>query len=195
MSGDEEPLARFRGVRPRVTWALWLIFVGANIGDVLWRGRDRAGVLVLLVLLAISLLLWLVDVRPQVLAFRDRLAIRGGFRDVDIPWQEISDLERGPSLVVHTPAGKFRSPSVSARLGDIFRSSRPRNRGPQPGQSTRLADPKRTVVDFAADELEELQRRNRQSSADGPVRVVWRWLEIAALSLVVVAIVVLGVTA
>ena len=194
MSRVEEPEARFRGLRPRVTWALWLVFVGANIGDVLWRGRDRAGVLVLLVLLAISLLLWLVDVRPQVLAFRDRLAIRGGFRDVDIPWREISDLERGPSLVVHTPAGRFRSPAVSARLGDIFRTSRPRNRGPQPGQSTRLTDPKRTVVDYAADELERLRQHNLRSSADGPVRVVWRRLEIATLCVVIVAIVVVGVT-
>jgi hypothetical protein len=185
---DDQLLARFRDSRPRVTWGIWLVFVAANLVDVLWRGRDKAGLVLTLILLLVSLLIWQFDVRPQVLAFRDRLEIRGGYRDITVPWQAITEFERGPSLVFHTSAGKFRSPAIAAKLGELYRAARPaglvRTPVTMPAQ-----EPKRTVVDYAADELETLHQRLRAVSAPRPVRITWRTKELAALAAVVIALV------
>jgi hypothetical protein len=185
---DDQLLARFRDSRPRVTWGIWLVFVGANLVDVLWRGRDQAGLVLTLILLLVSLLIWQFDVRPQVLAFRDRLEIRGGYRDIRMPWQEITDFERGPSLVFHTAAGKFRSPAIAAKLGELYRLARPAGLVRTPATAP-VQEPKRTVVDYAADELETLHQRLRAVSAPGPVRITWRTKELAALAAVIIALV------
>jgi hypothetical protein len=189
---DDEPLVRFRDNRPRVTWPIWLVFVGANIGDVLWRGRDRAGFILTLVLLAVSLLIWQMDVRPQVSAFRDRLEIRGGYRDITIPWSAVTEFQRGPSLVVHTSHDAFRSPAIAAKLGELFRVARPRGLDRTP--TDRLGKPKRTVVDFADHELESLHQALYPASSPGPVRVVRRWIELFLLAavLVVLAFLIVG---
>jgi hypothetical protein len=163
------------------------VFVAANLADVLWRGRDKAGLILTLILALVSLLIWQFDVRPQVLAFRDRLEIRGGYRDIVIPWHELTELERGPSLVFHTPVGRFRSPAIAAKLGELYRGIRPAGlvRSPATVPAREL---KRTVVDYAADELETLHQRLRAVSAPGPVRITWRNKELAALAAVIVAL-------
>ena len=143
----------------------------------------------MLILLAVTLLIWQLDVRPQVLAFRDRLEIRGGYRDIRIPWGAIEEFERGPSLLVHTSAGAFRSPAIAAKLGELFRVARPRGlaRTPAGGRTTQ---PRRTIVDYAANELESMHYRLALTSASGPVRVAWRFPELAALAVVLVVLVV-----
>jgi hypothetical protein len=181
---DIQVLARFRDSRPRVTWIIWLVFVAANLADVLWRGRDKAGLILTLILLAVSLLIWQLDVRPQVLAFRDRLEIRGGYRDIVIPWGEITEFEAGPSLVVHTSAGAFRSPAIAAKLGELYRVARP-----GAPRTDRVRTPKRTVVDYAANELESMHYRLAPASAPGPVRITWRFAELAALAVALIALV------
>ncbi len=139
-----------------MTGVLWLAFVAFNVVDVMGRGGDRTGVILVIVLLIITALLWVLDVRPQLSAHPPGIRLRGGFRDVWVPWRQIEDLEAKDVLIVHTPFGSYRSPAVSARIGDMFR---PWQRGSAAAAATRSASPRRNPVTYAVSELTRLRGR------------------------------------
>ncbi len=183
----DKPLAVFRSTRARVTWVLWLAFVAFNIGDVVVRSRDRTGLVVVLILLILTALLWQLDRRPRVTAHPAGVRLRGGFRDVWVPWRQIEDMDARDVLVIHTPFGSYRSPAVAARLGDMFRIWQ---RGAAANAATLSVNPRRTPVTFAVAELTRLRGEHLPTSDQGRPVVTVRWVEIGVIVVLLVALVV-----
>lgn len=180
------PITRFRSSRGRLLGWGWLVFAAVNLVDLGLRGGNATTAAYAAGLVAVSVGVWAWLLRPQVLAWPDRLLLRGALRDVTLPWGRVSAIDASHCLRVHAGERTFRSYVVSSGVRAQRRSWK--QQGPTGGSASRQDTAAtllgRTEVDYVAEELTRLRERySRQSPPQEEMRVQTRWAEVAALGL------------
>jgi hypothetical protein len=95
----------FRLPAPVVVWWIWVVFVTANVIDLAFTGRDWYSVLVLAVLAVITGLMYVMALRPRVIADEHGITVRNPLRDHWVPWGSVSAVAVGESVLVRCAPG------------------------------------------------------------------------------------------
>jgi hypothetical protein len=119
LTGDREV---FRLAPPVVFWWVWVAFVVANLADFAIEGTPSARftTVVMAILVTVTGLVYVLALRPKVIASETGITVVNPFRDHRIPWGMVQAVDTGDWVRVHyAPAdgaqdGKARS-SASAR--------------------------------------------------------------------------------
>ena len=112
----------FRLVPPLVFWWVWVSFAVANLVDFAIQGTPSArfAIVVTAILVTVTGLVYVLALRPKVIASETGVTVVNPFRDHQIPWGIIQAVDTGDWVRVHWAAaggaqgGKARS-SASAR--------------------------------------------------------------------------------
>lgn len=165
----------FRSSFGRAMAYIWFAFAAFNVVDVLRRGEGQSARVALAILFAVSVLAYVVGLRPRVEAGTDRLTIRNPLRDIVVPWSAITRVDATDALRVHAGERVHRAYAVSASNRARTRALRKPARGTQGGPVTAPVEQDmvgRTNADFVVDELRQIWVRQR-SAANGEPRVSW----------------------
>lgn len=169
-----------------VGW-VWLAIAAVNLVDLAVRGRDRASAVAAAVLVLTCGLVYALCLRPRVTAGETALHVHNPFRTTRLPWDEITEIDSGRVLTVSYEGGRVGSwaVQVSGRAAARAKKAKPDPGLPQ-GLAAQAAG--RTVVDFAAERLNEVRAR---SHGGGEVAVTWAWPALLAVLAPLAALVVL----
>lgn len=119
LTGDREV---FRLAPPVVFWWVWLAFVVANLADSAIEGTPSARftTVVMAILVTVTGFVYVLALRPKVIASDTGITVVNPFRDHRIPWGMVQAVDTGDWVRVHYASadgaqdGKARS-SASAR--------------------------------------------------------------------------------
>lgn len=182
----------FRSAFWRAVGGGWAAFVAFNIWDVGRRDWPANGVVALLILGAISVIVYAVGWRPAVIGENAGVEVRNPARTIHLPWNKITDIDATDALRVHVDDTIYRSWAVS-RGGAMANAVRGSGRKPTgvPGiEANALSElARRSPADYAAATLVDTWRQVRTRSK-GEVRVTWAWPEAIVFLAFVVAVVV-----
>jgi Bacterial PH domain len=98
----------FRLAPPVVFWWVWLAFAVANLADFAVQGTPSAryAVVVTAILVAVTGLVYVLALRPKVIASETGITVVNPFRDHRIPWRMVQAVDTGDWVRVHyAPAG------------------------------------------------------------------------------------------
>jgi hypothetical protein len=98
----------FRLAPPLVFWWVWVAFAVANLVDFAIQGTPSARftIVVTLILVTITGLVYVLALRPKVIASETGITVVNPFRDHQIPWGTVQAVDTGDWVRVHvTPAG------------------------------------------------------------------------------------------
>jgi len=171
---------------------VWAAFLAFNIWDVAQRSWPASGVVALLSLGVLSVLVFVVSVRPAVIADADGVEVRNPLRAIHVPWNKVTDIDSTDALRVHTDSAVYRSWAVSrgGAMSSVLRGFGSKAAGGTGLPADELAElARRSPADYAAATLTPLWREARKRSS-GPVRVTWAWPEALVLVAFVIALVV-----
>lgn len=177
----------FRSTAGRfLAWA-WFVFAGLNFVDLAIRGRDRESLIAAAVLLLGCGLAYTFGLRPRVTADEQAMAVVNPLRTTTLPWSEVKKLETGRTLTVTHAGGQTTSFALQSSARAKARAARKK---PDPNLPPEVAAKihGRTPVDFAVDELKEMQKNGK---GHGQMSVTWSWPGIAAVAAPLVVLVVL----
>ncbi|MCI0687237.1 MAG: PH domain-containing protein, partial [Sporichthyaceae bacterium] len=160
MSNGNSQRIRYRSLPALVGGAVVILFGVVLLGDSIIRGSGRSASLSALGLLAGIGLVYLVSVRPAVIAKDDVLLIRNPLQDVEVPWSSIEelriryqlDVEAGDGQVAHAWAVPG---SRSSRQRDLRRQLRVYDADLKMGLSTKEDPLPRRGTGYAERVLEE----------------------------------------
>lgn len=170
----------------------WAAFVLFNVWDVGRRGWPSGGVVALLVVGAISVVVYGLGWRPAVIADTAGVQMRNPARTIHLPWNAITDIDATDALRVHVGPTVYRAWAVSrgGAMSSVLRGSGRKPSGAPGIESDALAAlARQSPADYAAATLSDSWRQARHQSRGG-VRVAWAWPEAVALLAFVVAVVV-----
>jgi hypothetical protein len=112
----------FRLAPPLVFWWIWVAFAVANLADFAIQGTPSARftTVVTTILVTVTGLVYVLALRPKVIASETGITVVNPFREHQIPWGLVQTVDTGDWVRVHhapageAPGGKARS-SASAR--------------------------------------------------------------------------------
>lgn len=180
---DEEPLL----LRARTTTAQrvvaygWFVLAGLAVVDTLVRGQLARGLLVVAAVVLVSVVTWVVSVRPELRAGRHGLVVRNPLRDVVVPWAALCDVDARDTVRLHTGGLVVRVWAVQAGNRTRARAFRPaRRRALRAGDRVEVGPDVeagvygRSPADYVAGQVRDLwtAHRDRPGGA-GAVRVHW----------------------
>jgi hypothetical protein len=169
-----EELERFPASAGRWFGVGVIAVAGVLAVDEARQGIDANGALGLAVLLAATVCIYMVMVRPQAIAYAAGLRIKRLASDVDVPWSRIERAERRQTLridtdngVVHCAAAPMSARAMLISGGKWVDRSRER--------------------DSMADRIMEYSiARGEDPAAQAPVSTRWAWPEISLLGIAAV---------
>jgi hypothetical protein len=173
----------------RTVAVLWAAFVVFNVWDVGRRGWPHSGVVALLVVGAITVVVYAIGWRPAVVADANGMEVRNPLRTIHLPWNAITDIDATDALRVHVGDQIFRAWAVG-RGGAAASALRGMGRKPTgaPGiEANALRElARQSPADYAAATLTDLWRQTRNRTT-GNLRITWAWPEAAVLVVLVLA--------
>ncbi|MGH3297381.1 MAG: PH domain-containing protein [Trebonia sp.] len=103
----------FRLAPPVVFWWIWLAFAVANLADFAIQGTPSARftIVVTAILVTVSGLVYVLALRPKVIAGETGITVVNPFRDHQIPWGIVQAVDAGDWVRVHY------APAVGAQAG------------------------------------------------------------------------------
>lgn len=135
--------------------------------------------------LLVCLLTWLVLLRPRVGTRGDELLLRGIVSTIVVPLASIESISIRQVLAVWAGGRRYVSPAVGHTLREINRQRRAGGQVEEiPVEQSKYADHVYALI------FERSREARRDGAAMGPVRREWAWLEIAGLTVLVLAFVV-----
>ncbi len=186
------PRQVFRSGFWRAVAVAWSAFVLFNVWDTARRGFPDNGVVALLILGAITVIVYIVGWRPAVVADGQGVKIRNPARTIHLPWNEVTEIDATDALRIHDRTRIYRSWAVS-RGGALANTFRGRGTKYQSGKGVEAqalaALARQSPADYAASTLKDIWRQAR-GRTKGSVRVTWAWPEAVAFVAFVVAVVV-----
>jgi hypothetical protein len=200
----------FRLHTPVVLWWIWVVFAVANVVDLAVQGSPAHFVLRISgILLAVTGLVYVLALRPRVVAEQAGLRIVNPFRDHQVPWGVIQAIEAGDWVRVHhtgdgSAVTSTEVPGKTIECWALYLSARTKRkiaRGAQLPPSSGLRGIVRQPIDEAprlpaeakylaslpvakaiATQLDKLATRERARGAEpGPVISRWAWFPVAAV--------------
>jgi hypothetical protein len=138
------------------------------------KGIDAIGAVGLAVLLAASVCIYMVMVRPQAIAYEAGLRVKRLASDVDIPWSRIERTERRQTLRIDTDQGVVHCVAAPRSARAMLLSG------------GRWVDRSRER-DYMADRIMEYSiARGEDAIAQAPVTTRLAWSEVSLLGIAVV---------
>jgi hypothetical protein len=142
----------FRLAPPVILWWVWVAFVIVNVADFAIQGASaRFAIVVSAMLVAITGLVYVLALRPRVIAELSGLTIVNPFRDHHVPWAAITAVDTGDWVRVHYATGPPRpavprssAASKAVSCWALYISARTKRRAARPprpapsGRSGRL---------------------------------------------------------
>lgn len=98
-------------LRSGVAWVLgwvWMAFAAANLLDLVWRGSGHSALVAALALLASCGGVFVLALRPRVVAADDGVRIVNPLREVCVPWRRVTDVDVTDVLRIHAGEQVFR---------------------------------------------------------------------------------------
>jgi UDP-N-acetylmuramyl pentapeptide phosphotransferase/UDP-N-acetylglucosamine-1-phosphate transferase len=155
-----------------------VIFLGLlALVDIVVEWRTRSGLVVAAVILTVMVLAYVALIRPSITLTPSNVRIRNHFRDHDVAWNQVKDVDVTDIVRIHTPGRQFRCPGVQLVMRDLRRQ--------RVGRKV-SEDSSISRAQFVVTRIEHHMERYGASSEGG---IVSRWaipemLVIAALLLV-----------
>jgi hypothetical protein len=200
----------FRLHTPVVLWWIWVVFAVANVIDLAVQGSSAHFVLrISVILLAVTGLVYVLALRPRVVAEQAGLRIVNPFRDHHVPWAVIQAIDSGDWVRVHhtgdgSAVTDTEKPGKTIECWALYLSARTKRkiaRGTPPPRSSGLRGIVRQPIDEAprlpaeakylaslpvakaiAVQLDNLAAKQRARGAQpAPVIARWAWFPIAAV--------------
>lgn len=161
-------------------WILIAVAV-ANFVDLGIRGRDHASLIAAAALLLGCGIVYVLCLRPGVVAADDAVHMRNPLRDVRVPWGALETVDVTDSLRLHTGRRKYRSWALheSSRARARARMRRPRTDLPD---QVAEAVAGRTHAEYVAEQLREMSAERARDRAPGDAEVTWSWPSVASVA-------------
>jgi len=182
----------FTSTPARVLGWILIAVAAANFVDIAIRGRDHASLIAAAALLLGCGIVYVLCLRPGVLAGDDAVRLRNPLRDVRVPWAALENADVTDALRVHAGGKKYRSWALqeSSRARARARMRKPRTDLPE---NVADAVAGKTRSEYVAEQLREMAAERAGAPASG-AEVAWSWPSVAAVAgpavLLVVAILV-----
>ena len=176
-------------------WA-WMVFAAGNVWDLFARGSMPSALIAGAVLGVITALVFVMALRPAIVAEEGGVRVRNVLMNAYIPWSGVDDVSVTSAIVIESGDTTVRcwTPQTTAReraraAGRAAKAAKSANRVER---ATAEAVGARTHADWVAGQLTEMSRTRRESSS-GETRVTWSPSALAAvaaaLALVIAAII------
>jgi hypothetical protein len=168
-------------------WILLAVAV-ANFVDLAIRGRDHASLVAAAALLLGCGVVYVLCLRPGVVAGSDGVDMRNPLRDVHVPWASLENVDVTDALRLHSAGRKHRSWALqeTSRTRAKARMRRPRTDLPE---NVADAVAGRTRTEYIAEQLREMSVE-RASGEPAGSRTTWSWPSVAAVVVPAVLLVV-----
>lgn len=202
----EYPRQVFRSSLARWGSYAWFVLAALNIVDITVRGSGQGGRVAFAVVVAVTVLVYLVAFRPAVVLDGRTVVLRNVFRDVTVPLPAVTQADATDALRVHAGARVYRSWAVQVPNRE---RARVRQRVRSTGRShdavsddVRDAVAGRTHADFVAEQIQQAKQRF-DTGRDDPAAEVSsgqpgpggdpyrRWNVLGTVSLAVAVVIVL----
>ena len=186
--------------RSKAAWILgwvWMVFAAWNVWDLTAHGHLPSALIAGAVLGVITALVYVIGMRPAVVAEEGGVRVRNVLRDAYVPWKGVDDVSVTNAIVIESGDTTIRcwTPQATARerVRAASRAAKAAKSKDRAERAMAEALGARTHADWVAEQLIEMSRSRRESSS-GETRVTWSPSALAALAaalaLVVAAVVV-----
>jgi UDP-N-acetylmuramyl pentapeptide phosphotransferase/UDP-N-acetylglucosamine-1-phosphate transferase len=147
----------------RITGGVVLVMGLVGLIDILVEWRTRSGLIVAALILVLMVLAYVGLIRPSITLTPAKLLIRNHFRDHDVDWNQVEDVDVTDIVRVHTRGRQLRCPGVQLVIRDLRKQ-----------RAGRKLDPDSSIsrAQFVVQRIEHHVERYGAGSEGG---VVSRW--------------------
>lgn len=169
-------------------WILIAVAV-ANFADIGIRGRDHASLVAAAALLLGCGIVYVLCLRPGLVAGDDAVHMRNPLRDVRIPWAALETTDVTDALRLHAGGKTYRSWAYqeSSRARARARMRKPRTDLPE---NVADAVAGKTRSEYIAEQLREMAGERAGDTRASGAEVTWWWPAVAAVAVPAVLLVV-----
>ncbi|MEW9526985.1 hypothetical protein [Microbispora sp. NPDC049125] len=179
---------------------LWLVFAVLNVWDLINRGTMPSALIAGAALGVITVLVFLMALRPAVIAEEGGVLVRNPLKNAYIPWSEFGDVIVTSSIIIESGHTTVRcwTPQATARerakaAGRAAKAAASASASKADRAAAELIG-SRTHADWVAQQLTEMSVSRRETSS-GQTRVTWSPTALAAVAVAIVLVVVTFIVA
>lgn len=173
----------------RVLGWILIAVAAANFADIAIRGRDHASLIAAAALLLGCGVVYVLCLRPGLVAGDDAVHMRNPLRDVRVRWAALETADTTDALRLHAGGRTYRSWAYqeSSRARARARMRKPRTDLPE---SVADAVAGKTRSEYVAEQLREMAIERAGDAPASGAEVTWQWPAVAALVVPAVLLVV-----
>jgi hypothetical protein len=187
--------------RSKVAWLfgwVWLVFVAWNVWDLTRHGSMPSALIAGAALGVITALVFLLALRPAIVAEAGGVRIRNPLRNIYIPWSDVGEVLVTHSIIIESGHTTIRCWTPQATARERAKAARRAERGRKPVMEANVSKGEqaaaellagRTHADWVALQLTEMSV-SRAAESSGETRVAWSPSSLAAVAAAVVLVVV-----
>ncbi|WP_169985419.1 MULTISPECIES: PH domain-containing protein [unclassified Microbispora] len=174
--------------RSRLAWICgwaWMLFAAWNVWDLVAHGSIPSALIAGAVLGVITALVFVMALRPAIVAEEGGVRVRNVLRNAYVPWSGVDDVSVASAIVIESGGTTVRcwTPQATAReraraAGRAAKAAKSANRAERAAAEAVGA---RTHADWVAAQLTEMSRSRRENSS-GETRVTWSPSALAAVA-------------
>jgi len=186
--------------RSKVAWLfgwVWLVFAAWNAWDLVAHGSMPSALIAGAALGVITVLVFLLALRPAIVAEAGGVRVRNPLRDAYIPWSEVGDVLVTHSIIIESGHTTIRCWTPQATARERAKANRRAERGRKAVMEANVSKGEqaaaellagRTHADWVALQLTEMSV-SRAADSSGETRLTWSPYSIAAVAAAVVLVV------
>ncbi|GII53195.1 hypothetical protein Pth03_15840 [Planotetraspora thailandica] len=185
--------------RSKVGWVFgwaWIVFAAWNTWDLIAHGSMPSALIAGAVLGVITLVVFLLALRPAIVAEQGGVRVRNPLRNAYVPWNAVGDVHVTHSIIIEaghttircwTPQATARERArATARAGRTAKTQQTMTPGERAAAEAVAG---RTHADFVAQQLSDMSQ-TRSGDSTGETAVTWSPSALAAVAATVVLVVV-----
>ncbi len=179
--------------RSKAAWVLgwaWMVFAAWNTWDLIAHGRMPSALIAGAVPGVITALVFLLALRPAIVAREDGVLVRNPLRNAYVPWSSVDEVRVSNAITIGSGDMTIHcwtpQPSARERARAVRRAGKMATE-PTMSKADRMAAEAvagRTHADWVTQQLTELAT-SRKATSSGEAAVTWSLTAIAALALTV----------
>lgn len=184
--------------RSKPAWVLgwaWTTFAAWNVWDLTAHGRMPSALIAGAVLGAITVLVFLLALRPAIVARDDGVLVRNPLKNAYVPWSVVDGVQVSNAIIITSGDTTVRcwtpQPSARERAKAVRRAGRAASEPSMSKAEAAAAEAMagRTHADWVAQQLAEMAA-SRKATSSGETAATWSPTAIAALAIAVALVVV-----
>lgn len=181
--------------RSKLAWILgwaWMVFAAWNVWDLVAHGSMPSALIAGAVLGVITALVFVMALRPAILAEEGGVRVRNLLRNAYVPWSAVDDVSVTNAVVIESGATTVRcwTPQATARerVKAAGRAAKAASSANPAERAAAEAVGARTHADWVAEQLTEMSGSRRDASS-GETRVTWSPSALAVVAAAVALVV------